>query len=465
MRLLIETGRSHTDAPAATAPVKKAASALSPRSWWPLIRESFAGAWQRNITVKGDELLAYPTLYACLNRIATDIGKLPFKLMQLQPDGLWQVRPNPAYDPVLRKPNHYQTQSQFRISWVLSRLIQGNTYVLKQRDASGAVRKLYVLNPFQVRPMVSESGDVFYEVWGGNWNGLNSLIPGLTDTVMIPAREIIHDRLNTFWHPLIGIPPLCAAYWPTVKNMKILRSAAEFFDNAAMPAGILTAPGELSNETADRLSAYFNENFTGDKAGNIAVVGDGLKFEAFSVRSVDSQMVEQLQYSDRQICQPFGIQPYKVGIGEIPAGMDVDDINQLYYSDALQGPIESIEELMADGLGMSGADIVQTWGVELDLEPLLRMDQAKLVEVEAKKVAGKIKTPNEARRVFGLPAIDGGDAIYGQQQDIPLAMIEAATKQKLLPPPAPAPAATPEPAPDDQARAFADALTRAFEAA
>jgi HK97 family phage portal protein len=461
MRLLIETGRHKADA----MPVKKSVSALSPRSWWPLIRESFPGAWQRNITVRQDELLAYPTLYACLNRISSDIGKLPFKLMRLMPDGLWQVGTNPAYDPVLRKPNHYQTQAQFRESWVLSKLIQGNTYALKQRDASGAVRKLYVLNPFQVRPMVSTSGDVFYEVWGGSWNGMNSLVPGLTDTVMIPAREIIHDRLNTFWHPLIGIPPLCAAYWPVVKNLKILRSAAEFFANAGQPAGILTAPGALSDETADRLAAYFNENFTGEKAGNVAVVGDGLKFEPMAIKSVDSQMVEQLQYSDRQTCQPFGIQPYKVGIGEIPAGMDVDDINQLYYADGLQPLIEHMETLLDDGLGMCGPDgtAPQTWGVELDLEPLLRMDQMKQAEVETKLVAGKIKTPDEARRRFGLAAIGGGDAIYGQQQDVPLAMLEEMARNSLTPDPAPV---LPPPEPDDdQARAFASALTRAFEAA
>jgi HK97 family phage portal protein len=462
MRLLIETGRDKAEA----APVKKSAlQALSPRSWFPVVREAFAGAWQRNITMRGDELLAYPTLYACLNRISADIGKLPFKLMQLKGDGLWQVASNPAYDPVLRKPNHYQTQAQFRESWVLSRLMQGNAYILKQRDASGAVRKLYVLNPFNVRPMVSPSGDVFYEVWGGSWNGLASLVPGLTDTVMIPAREIIHDRLNTFWHPLIGVPPLCAAYWPAVKNMKILRSAAEFFNNAGQPAGILTAPGAIDDATADRLASYFNENFTGENAGKVAVVGDGLKFEALAAKSVDAQMVEQLQYSDRQICQPFGIQPYKVGIGEIPAGMDVDDINQLYYSDALQPAIEHMENLLDDGLGMAGADIVPTWGVELDLEPLLRMDQMKQAEVETKLVAGKIKTPDEARRRFGLGAIGGGDAIYGQQQDVPLAMLEDMARNSLKPDPEPAPAVpVPEPA-DDQARALAQAITRAFEAA
>ena len=50
------------------------------RGWWPLIQEPFTGAWQRNKEERIDTLLQYPTLYACVSRIATDIGKMPFSL-------------------------------------------------------------------------------------------------------------------------------------------------------------------------------------------------------------------------------------------------------------------------------------------------------------------------------------------------------------------------------------------------
>jgi HK97 family phage portal protein len=469
MRLLIETGRNAPEAPveAPKSLVAKTVSALSPRGGWTnLIRESFPGAWQRNIALKQDDLLCYPTLYACLMRIAKDIGKLPFRLMEQDRKGIWRETENSAYSPVLRKPNHYQTQAQFREAWVLSKLMQGNTYALKQRNNAGRVEKLYILNPWRVRPMVSDSGDVFYEVWGGGWDGLNSLVPVGSETLLIPAREIIHDRELTLHHPLIGVPPLCAAYWPAVKNLKILRSAAEFFENGAMLAGILTAPGALGDDTADRLSEYFNENFTGANAGRIAVVGDGLKFEPFAMKSVDSQMVEQLRYSDEQICQPFGIPKFKVGLGELPAGQKVDDINQLYYSDALQDRIEHMENLLDEGLGIA---VNEPLGVELNLEPLLRMDQEKLARVETELVKGSIKTVDEARLRFNLPGVDGGDSIYMQQQNYSLAALAKrdarddpfATGSSAAPAPAPL-----ESAPDDeQARALVAAITRRFEAA
>src|SRR5690606_23273714 len=124
----------------------------------------YAGAWQRNDETTRGDLTCYPTLYACLNRITSDIGKLPFQLKVEDANGIWKPTQNAAYSPVLRKPNGFQTQGQFRESWILSKLIDGNTYVLKQRDNRGVVVALFVLDPCKVTPLVSEAGRVFYRL-------------------------------------------------------------------------------------------------------------------------------------------------------------------------------------------------------------------------------------------------------------------------------------------------------------
>lgn len=419
-------------------------------SLWTRISEPFTGGWQQNATETRGDILSYPTLYACVKRIAEDIGSLPFVLKARNPNGIWQTTENPAYSPVLRKPNHYQTQAQFREAWQISKMLQGNAYVLKQRDDRGVVVKLYVLDPYRVMPLISDSGDVFYQLWVENLN-----LPGGDgiegNTLTVPAREIIHDREMTLHHPLIGVPPLSAAYWPAVKNLKILRSSAEFFANNAQPSGILSAPGNISDGTAARLSEYWNTNFTGTNAGKVAVVGDGLQFVSLSAKSVDSQMVEQLRYSDEQICQPFGIPPFKVGIGMLPAGQKVDDINNLYYSDALRARVQHMEELLDEGLAIS-----RPLGVELDLWPLLRMDQEKLSRVEGQKVKDSISTPNEARLAFDKAPLEGGDTVYMQQQNYSLAALARrdAMNPLAVQPTAPEPAPVAVPEPDQTERAL-----------
>ncbi len=414
------------------------------RGWWPMVSEPFTGAWQRNKEQRLDSLLQYPTLYACVSRLATDIGKLPFALKGRASSGIWQTVENAELSPVLAKPNHYQTPQQFREMWALSKFTQGNTYGLKERNASGVVVAVYLLDPCRVLPLVSDSGEVFYQLYTDNLNQL----PELDGQIVVPASEIIHDRCICPFHPLIGLPPIAAAHWPALKNMRILKSSSEFFANNAQPSGVLSAPGAISDSTADRLKKYWNENFTGSNAGKVAVVGDGLQFVSLASKSVDSQMVEQLRYSDEQICQPFGIPPFKVGLGSIPAGLTVDAINQLYYNDALQAPIQAMEALLTAGLAAA------PFRVDMDETVLMRMDMGKKAEYHSSLVSGSIEVINEARLDFNLPPLPGGDTVYMQQQDFPLEQV----RQNVLPSNAPAPTEEPEDSGDDvedQARALA----------
>lgn len=412
---------------------------------WRRILEPFAGAWQQNIEETRGNLLAYPTLYACVSRINQDIGKLPFRVVREDENGIWSVdKANTAYWPVLRKPNQYQTAQQFRECWTLSKLTDGNTYVLKGRDARGVVTRMWILDPKCVMPMVSTSGDVYYQL---TFSQAENLLPESypARTLIVPASEIIHDRLNTFHHPLIGVPPLCAAYWPAVKNLRILQDAARYFQNGAKPSGILTAPAGMSDDDAAEVKAYWNTNFTGENAGKVALIGADLKYTAFSFNASDSQLVEQMKYSDEQICQAFGVPPFIVGLGTIPAGLKADDMAQVYYQFGLQSLIEAMENLLDDGLGVSAPQ-----GIELDLEPLMRMDPAKQAEIETKLVGGPLKAPNEGRLRFNLGPLAGGDTIYMQQQDYPLDQVRLNKIEQAPPAPSPAPEDGGDPIPDDE---------------
>lgn len=420
---------------------EKAASLQSVSGWrdgWRRILEPFTGAWQQNVEEKRGDLITYPTLYACIMRIATDGGKLPYGLRTMSRDGIWTPVTNAAYDPVLRKPNGFQTANQFREYWLITKLTNGNSYILKRRDARNVVTDLYVLDPERVLPMVSDAGEVYYQL---QIDPLNTLPEGYPAArLIVPASEIIHDRCITIHHPLIGIPPLAAAHWPALKNMKILRNATEFFANNAQPGGILTAPAGMTDSDAQAVKDYWATNFSGSNAGRVAIIGADMKFTPFAMKSIDSQMVEQMRYSDEQICQPFGIPPFMVGIGTIPSGLGVDGVYQIYYQNALQTHIEHMESLLDEGLGIKAP-----LGVELDLEPLLRMDEAKRADVEAKLVGGKIKTPDEGRKRFNLAPTGGGDTLWGQHQDYPLGTL--AERNDLNPAPIAEPTPAPEPEP------------------
>src|SRR4249920_68664 len=81
--------------------------------WWPLIREPFTGAWQRNVEISAGSALSYFAVYACYRLITTDIGKLCLRLVEQDRHGVWSETESAAFSPFLRKPNEYQTINKY----------------------------------------------------------------------------------------------------------------------------------------------------------------------------------------------------------------------------------------------------------------------------------------------------------------------------------------------------------------
>lgn len=389
-------------------------------SWFPIVQEPFTGAWQRNQELTANTLLSFHALYRCITMISQDISKLRVCLVEQLPNGIWQeVERNSPYWPVLIKPNRYQTRIQFFDEWMTSKLVNGNTYVLKERDARGIVVALYILNPWLTKPLVAPDGSVYYEVCHNDLYNLNLDYLLEDNRVRIPASEIIHDRYNPLYHPLCGISPIMACALSGALGISIAMNSAKFFKNQSQPGGVLSAPEHIEDDTAARLKAHFENNYSGENAGRIAVLGDGLKFEVMRENAVDAQLIEQLKLSGENVCTAFGVPAYKIGIGTMPAYNNVEALDQQYYSQCLQILIESIELLLDEGLGLT-AVTQHIYGTEFDLTQLLRMDTSTKSKTWGDLVKQGIAAPNEARAAFDLMPVDGGDSVYMQQQNYSL---------------------------------------------
>jgi len=427
------------------------------REWYGLtIREPFTGAWQRNQEQTVENVMAFSPLFRCVTLIASDIAKNRMMLVEEVDDGIWQERKSAAFSPVLRSPNHFQTRQQFLESWMISKLGHGNTYALKQRDDRGVVVDLYILDPMKTKPLVAPNGDVYYELRADN-------IAGIKDTVIVPAREIIHDRWNTLFHPLVGISPIYSCGLAAVQGLAIQNNSTTYFRNGSTAPGILTTTGEIDDPTAARIKEHWETNYMGsDNGKKIAVLGNGLKFEPMSFNSVDSQLVEQLKGSAESVCTAFGVPGYKIGVGTMPTYNNIEALRLEYYASALQQHVEAIEALLDQALGLDRI-VGKTYGVEFDLDNLLRMDTASMIEAESKAVGAGIKKPNESRRRLGLGKVKGGDTPYLQEQNY--ALSDLAKRSEMENPwaakpssdpkqiSAPKPAASEEDAIDDAAKA------------
>lgn len=381
--------------------------------WWPIVREPFTGAWQRNMETTRESILTFGAVYSCVTLIASDVGKLRLRLVEQNSDGVWSEVKVPAFSPILRKPNKWQNRIQFIQQWVISKLLHGNTYVLKRRDQRGVVVEMYVLDPSRVKVLVAPNADVYYEIRKDNLSGLEE------DTVTVPASEIIHDMMPALFHPLCGVSPITACGLAASHGLTIQNTSARLFKNNSTPSGILTAPAAIDPATAQRIKEHWEQNFTGENFARVAVLGDGLKYEKMSITYAEAQLIEQLKWDEKNVCTAFHVPPYMIGVGEMPTHNNIEALNQQYYQQCLQKLIESIELCLDEGLGLTDHK-EHTYGTEFDLDDLLRMDTKTLVETLSAAVTGALMTPNAAGKRLNQPSVVGGDTRYLQQQNFSL---------------------------------------------
>lgn len=409
----LEIKRSKT--PVFNVPAKK--------SWATIIREPFTGAWQRNCELV-DLKETHFAVYRCVSVISQTIASVPFHVRRRESSGVWKPARQDNLDRILLRPNHFQNGLQFVENWLQSKLYSGNTYVLKIRDSNGFVVKLIVLDPRRVKPLVAPSGDIYYQLDTDKLVGEGIPQSGIT----VPSSEIVHDLMYPS-HPLVGHSPLIACGYAVRNGLTIQRNSEAFFSNASQPGGILSAPGNISEETATALQQQFEE-FTGDYAGAIAVVGDGLKFEQIGLSAQDSQLVEQLKFTADQICAAFGVPAYKLGIGTAP-GSSIEAQALSFYNDCLAYHVEAMEHKFDEALELDQTKR-DSFGIFWNQSQLFRMDTEARFKSYGEAIKSGWMAPNEARRSEDMDPVDGGDTPYLQQQNYSLKALNDRDKNNPL---------------------------------
>jgi HK97 family phage portal protein len=316
-----------------------------------------------------------------------------------------------------------------------------------------------------VQPRVSDEGAVYYRLNSDNLAGV--------DDITVPAREIIHDRFNCLFHPLVGTPPVFASGLASMLGLNAQKTSALLFENASTPGGMLIYPSAIDEVEEQRVKEQFEQRFSRQNLGRTLILSSGAKYEKVAMTNVEGQMVESLKWSAEVVCSVYHVPPYKVGVGALPTYNNVQALNIEYYSQGLQAHIEGIEELLDHGLGLGG--YAGGLGTEFDIENLLRMDSVTQMAVIKDGVGASIIAPNEGRAKLGYKPVKGGKQPLSQQQYYSLEALAKRDAQDdpfapAKPPAPPQPAAQddpaePAPAKPAPAKDIAQQFTRALQAA
>ncbi|WP_180901948.1 phage portal protein [Martelella soudanensis] len=394
---------------------------------------SFWNFWQMGYNVQpyGE---SSAMVEACVAAYAQTIAMCPGDHWRTTADGGRVRVANSPLARVIRKPNDYQSISDFLLNLTRALYEKGEGFALAIRNDRNEIAELHLMR--LGLPYIGVDGSIYYDLWG------NEIAENRFDLSMpIPARDVLHVRLQTPKHPLKGVSPILATVLERTMAGAALNQQVAFYLNQARPSFMLETEQQLTKEQTDQLRERWNEQTRGENAGGTPILAWGLKAKPVTISAADTQLANMLKINNESIALAFRMPLAVLGIGATPFA-STEALMSSWKASGLGFALNHIEEAFGLLFRLDGQPEEY---LELDTEALMRSAFKDRMDGLSKAVIGGIFAPDEARNREGLSKVPGGHGAEPrvQQQVVPLSY-----GSKMQPP---AVAAPQEPNEDDDA--------------
>lgn len=344
--------------------------------------------------------MRHPPVFTAVRTIAEPVGQLPIHVYERQADGgRVRVTDHPAAR-LLANPNDWTSGDTFRSDLTGNMAARGAGYAFLNRDPAGQVVEMIGLDPGTAT--VERDPATMEPVYRLNGE-------------VVDRSRILHLRTFTLCG-LEGMSPIMQCREAIGLSIVLERYAAGLFGRGARPAGVLKHPKAISEPVMTRLRASFEQLYRGgSNAGRVAILEDGVEFQALQLSSVDAQFLEMRIFQLREIARAF----------RLPATM-MNDLERVTKSSA--------EELGQQFLVWTLAPYLRAWQnalnrvlfspeergrfyVEFLVDDLARADLAARMAAYATAIAHGILNPNEAREMENRQPYAGG-AVFTRPQNV-----------------------------------------------
>lgn len=363
---------------------------------------NFAGSLQSAQAYTGepintDTALRVSAVYACIKVLAETLATLPLKIYRRTLGGKQEAPGHPLYDLLHDQPNSWQTAFEFIELMMGHCALSGNAIARIVPGPRGAVESI---EPLVGRIKVEQRSDMrlrytFTPVKGGQSETLQ-------------PDDVFHVR-NWSADGLVGMSPIALARDTIGRAIAQHKYAGSLYKEGATPHGILSTEKKLGPIARQELAAEWKRGHQGpDKAGNVAVVDQGLDWKSTGMSAEDAQMIAAMKFSVSDIARIFRVPPHLIA-----------DLEKATYSNIEQQDIGLTKHTMGPWCKRWTSAIrrdlitdTRTYFAEFNLDGLQAGD-IKTRYLAHKSALGGVpfKTVNEVRKQENLNPIAGGDEL------------------------------------------------------
>lgn len=406
--------------------------------WLSAAAGRFMNFWQMgySITPYGE---SGAMVEACVSAYAQTVAMCPGDHWRKLENGGRERVSNSALTRIMKRPNEYQTISDFMLNLTRRLYENGEAFGLAVRNNRGEISEIHLMRQGYAR--IAVDGSVFYDLYG------NEIAEQRFDLgYPIPARDVLHVRLHTPRHVLKGESPILSTVLDRAMAGAALNQQVAFYLNQARPSFMLETDEKLTKEQTDQLRELWNAQTQGENAGGTPILTWGLKAKPVGVNPQDGQLAELLKLSDQNVALAFRMPLQVLGLGATTFA-STEALMSSWKATGLGFALNHIEEAFGLLFGLKG---MPDEYLEFDTKALLRSNFRELIEGMARSTISGIHSSDEARNELDLPVTPGGFGSMPrvQQQVVPLDWHANNP---------PAPAVHPDPAdPDEEERSYDD---------
>jgi HK97 family phage portal protein len=330
-------------------------------------------------------------VYACMRLLSEAVATMPLDTFQRSAGTRAPYRPRPEYlsfNPPQSGRIDYLSQT------MLSILSAGDAFIATPRDDLGVPLDLVVIDPYMVKVDRDTAGRITFQVAGETYSEF----------------DIMHIKGMCMPGALRGLSPLEYARQTIELGLSAQKFGSSFFNNGALPAGIIEAPGDFPRESAERAAGLWDARHRGaGNAGKVGVLTGGAKFTQVTIAPEQAQFLQTRAFQVPDIARFFGVPPHLIADASNSTswGSGLAEQNLAFGQFSLRPWVDRIEEAHGRLLTTHGlADVF----VKLNMDALLRAGTQERYDAYAVALSSGFLLPNEVRRLEDLPPLPGGDA-------------------------------------------------------
>lgn len=376
---------------------------LTDGSFW---RGFFGLDTDAGVVVDYDKALSLDAVWSCANIIAKAVGTLP--CVVYKEDGVTPDKGGALYELLHDLPNADDTATEFWGMAAMCLVLDGNFFAEKKMSGE----RLVALNPLH---------PLSVEVERNARGGRVFVITEKGKQRRVGEGGMLHVRMARLPGCDRGMSPISMVRNTIGNAIAAEKSAGKMFANGMQVAGVLTSDQVLNPDQRAQLGNSLQQFAGSDRAGKIAVLEAGLKYQQLTVNPQDAQMLETRKFGVEQICRIFGVPPVMIGHaaeGVTTWGSGVEQLILQFTKTGLRPLLKTIESAVYRDL--LDAKTRKTTKVEFNMEGLLRGDSQTRAEFLSKMVGAGIYTINEARAYENKPDVDGGGQLLVNSTMLPV---------------------------------------------